>query len=222
MENNKINKKFSFLRRAESFEHAGRGLYIFLKSTHNLWVEISVFVLVVCAGFFFHITKIEWLIILIVSGIVFVSEAFNTAIEIDIELTSPTYHPYAKDTKDVAAGAVLIASILAVITGLMIFVPYLDNYLKYGEDIKQSTVLCNKPEKEIVENYLKENISNLSPEKEVLGGKFYVTRINWLGDNSGTIEYEDGHILLNANFSYDMVNSENNNCYIKINSFVIQ
>lgn len=125
-----ITKKFSFLRRAESFEHAGRGLYILLRSTHNLWVEITIFILVVLAGLFFCITKIEWLLILIVSGMVFVSEAFNTAIEIDIDLTSPTFHPYAKDTKDVAAGAVLISTIFATTVGTVIFWPYVESYFK--------------------------------------------------------------------------------------------
>ena len=122
-----ISKKFSFIKRAESFTHASRGLYIFIKSTHNSWIHISAFVLVVIAGLFFCITKTEWVMIFIVSGIVFISEAFNTAIEIDIDLTSPSYHPYAKDTKDVAAGAVLMAAILAVIVGIIIFAPYIIN-----------------------------------------------------------------------------------------------
>lgn len=121
----KIGKKFSFLQRARSFSNAGRGLYIFLKSTHNSWVEIFIFLIVVTAGIYFNINKFEWIIIIIVSGIVFISEAFNTSIEIDMDLTSPEFHPYARDTKDVAAGAVLLSSILAVIIGLIIFVPYI-------------------------------------------------------------------------------------------------
>jgi diacylglycerol kinase len=62
--------------------------------------------------------------IIIAIGSVLAAEAFNTAIEIDINLTSPNQHPYAKDTKDVAAGAVLITSIFALIIGLLVFVPY--------------------------------------------------------------------------------------------------
>ena len=61
----------------------------------------------------------------IAAGMVLMAEAFNTAIEIDIDLTSPTYHPYARDTKDVAAGAVLIASVTAAVIGILIFAPYL-------------------------------------------------------------------------------------------------
>ena len=125
MENKNITKKFSFIKRAESFTHAGRGVWIFFKSTHNAWIDIAAFILVIIAGLFFCITKTEWIMIFIVSGIVFISEAFNTAIEIDIDLTSPNYHPYARDTKDVAAGAVLLSAILAVIVGLMVFVPHI-------------------------------------------------------------------------------------------------
>lgn len=48
------------------------------------------------------------------------------------------------------------------------------------------------------EKFLKDNISTLSPDKEVLGGKFYVTSISWLGSDKALIEYEDGHIALKA------------------------
>ena len=123
--NNQIQKKFSLIKRAESFTHAGRGIVIFIKSTHNAWIHIAIFVLVILAGLFFQITKTEWLFILIVSGMVFISEAFNTALEIDMDLTSPNYHPFAKDVKDISAGAVLISAILAFVVGIIIFLPYI-------------------------------------------------------------------------------------------------
>ncbi len=122
--NQEETKKFSIIKRAESFTHAGRGIYIFIKSTHNAWLHIFFFIIALILGFYFSITKTEWSAILISSGIVFVSEAFNTAIEIDIDLTSPSFHPYAKDTKDVAAGAVLIAAIMALVVGIIVFLPY--------------------------------------------------------------------------------------------------
>jgi diacylglycerol kinase len=117
-------KRFSIVKRAESFTHAGRGIWIFLKSTHNAWIHISLLVVAVALGIVFDISRTEWLALVFACGLVLVSEAFNTAIEIDIDLTSPEYHPYAKDTKDVAAGAVLLASITAGIIGVLIFWPY--------------------------------------------------------------------------------------------------
>jgi diacylglycerol kinase (ATP) len=117
-------EEFSLLKSGRSFSHAGRGVALFIKTTQNAWIHIGVFVVVVAAGIFFEITRIEWLFIIIVSGFVFTAEAINTAIEIDINLTSPEYHPYARDTKDVSAGAVLISSVVALLVGIIIFFPY--------------------------------------------------------------------------------------------------
>jgi diacylglycerol kinase (ATP) len=126
MENNiETKKNFSIFKRAKSFAHAGRGIKIFLKTTHNAWIELALFVLAIFLAFYFNITIYELLMLILVSGLVFVAEAFNTAIEIDMNLTSPEFHPFARDTKDVAAGAVLISAIVAVIVGVIIFAPHI-------------------------------------------------------------------------------------------------
>ena len=117
-------RAFSIVRRAESFTHAGRGIWVFLRSTHNAWIHVAILVAVIALGLFFGITRTEWLFVTLAAGLVLTAEAFNTAIEIDIDLTSPEYHPFARDTKDVATGAVLIAAIAAAIIGLIVFVPY--------------------------------------------------------------------------------------------------
>ena len=125
MEKISDNKKFSIIKRAKSFKHAGRGLYLFIKTTHNAWIHILILLAVIVAGFYFKISSIEWMILILTGGFVLAAEAFNTAIEIDMDLTSPQYHPYARDTKDVAAGAVLISAITALLVGLLIFGKYL-------------------------------------------------------------------------------------------------
>lgn len=118
------NKRFSLIKRAKSFTHAGRGIFIFIKTTHNAWFHLFIFAVALFLGFYFNITHTDWILLILTGGFVLTAEAFNTAIEIDINLTSPEYHPYAKDTKDVAAGAVLISSIIAGIVGLLIFGQY--------------------------------------------------------------------------------------------------
>lgn len=118
------SEEFSFLKRAKSFTYATRGIYIFFKSTHNAWIHAAVFAAAVGLGLYFSITHLEWMILVLAGGFVLAAEAFNTAIEIDINLTSPEYHPYARDTKDVAAGAVLIASVTALVIGVFIFGNY--------------------------------------------------------------------------------------------------
>ncbi|MBI4118502.1 MAG: diacylglycerol kinase family protein [Parcubacteria group bacterium] len=118
-------KRFSLVKRAKSFTHAGRGLWLFLKTTHNAWVHAFVSLFVVSLGFYFHITTTEWALLVLACGLVFVAEAFNTAIEIDMDLTSPEFHPYARDTKDVAAGAVLVSALVAVVIGVLVFGHYI-------------------------------------------------------------------------------------------------
>jgi diacylglycerol kinase len=87
--------------------------------------------LAIYLGFILNISSVEWAIIVFAVGLVIISEAFNTAIEIDIDLTSPNYHPYARDTKDVAAAAVSIAAIVAGIIGLLIFLPKILPFINY-------------------------------------------------------------------------------------------
>lgn len=119
-----LNDSFSIVKRAKSFTHAGRGLWVFVKSTHNAWIHLVFLAVAVTLGVYFSITVVEWMVLVLAGGFVLAAEAFNTAIEIDIDLTSPEYHPYARDTKDVAAAAVLIAATTALIVGFFIFGHY--------------------------------------------------------------------------------------------------
>ena len=99
-----------------------------------------------------------------------------------------------------------------------------NGWIEHGKpNLAKPTISCGKIEKEqAVEKYLKENISNISIQKEVLGGKFYITKIDWVGNNSGTVEYEDRHIALKASFDYEIkVNEQNNNYSVNINNFKI-
>ena len=114
---------FSIVKRAKSFTHAFRGIQVIMRTQHNAWLHVLATVVAVALGFYFNISINEWLALILSIGLVLVAEAFNTALEFDIDLTSPDYHPFARDTKDVAAGAVLIAAIIAFVVGLIIFVP---------------------------------------------------------------------------------------------------
>ncbi len=116
-------RRFSIIARARSFRYALRGLRIILKTQHNFWIQILAATAVVILGLKYHISATEWCLLVISMIAVLVTEAINTAFEIDIDLTSPEFHPYARDTKDVAAGAVLLTVIGALIVGLIIFVP---------------------------------------------------------------------------------------------------
>lgn len=124
MEGEIDNTKFSIVQRAKSFTYAGRGVWLMVKSTHNTWLQLAVLLGAIIAGFYFDISRSDWGLLILAAGLVLAAEAFNRAIEIDIDLTSATYHPYARDTKDVAAGAVLITAVAAAMIGFIIFGPY--------------------------------------------------------------------------------------------------
>ncbi len=123
MDNMSERKRFSIIARARSFKHAWRGVGIIFQTQHNAWVHGFAAVVVMFLGFWLNISEGEWAVVILSITSVLAAEAFNTAMEIDIDLTSPTYHPYARDTKDVASGAVLLTAIGALIVGLVVFLP---------------------------------------------------------------------------------------------------
>jgi diacylglycerol kinase len=120
----------SIIKRAKSLTHAVRGLWLFMKTTPNFWVHFLTAGILIILGIVFKISHTDWMVLILANGLVIVSEAFNTAIEVDINLTSPDFHPYARDTKDIAAGAVLVAGIVAYIIDIFIFTHYIIELLK--------------------------------------------------------------------------------------------
>lgn len=125
MEHLSEKKRFSIIARARSFKYAFRGISVIFRTQHNAWVHGAVGVGVIFLGFWLQISHLEWGLIILSIAAVLAAEGFNTALEIDIDLTSPEEHPYARDTKDVAAGAVLVTALGAAIVGLIIFIPKL-------------------------------------------------------------------------------------------------
>lgn len=108
-----------------SFKHAFEGIFTALKDERNMKIHVSVMILVIIAGLYFHITRTEWLVCLIFFGLVISMEIMNTALESAVDFTSAEEHPIAKKAKDCAAGAVLVSAISSAVAGLIIFVPYI-------------------------------------------------------------------------------------------------
>lgn len=119
-----MTKPFSLIQRIQSFRHAFRGIKVFFKGTHNAWLHIGVAIIVIGAGLSCGLSHLEWLAVILSIGGVLCAEAMNTAIETCVDLASPGHHDLARDAKDISAGAVLVAVIIAVIVGLLVFVPH--------------------------------------------------------------------------------------------------
>jgi Diacylglycerol kinase len=120
------DKKSSALAKfIAGFGYAAQGIWYAIRTQRNIRVHSGVALVAILLGILLHISTIEFAIIFLTIGAVFIAEMFNTALEFCVDLVSPTYHPLAKHAKDVAAGAVLIAAIIAIIIGLCIFLPHL-------------------------------------------------------------------------------------------------
>ena len=111
------DSKFSFTGRMKSFRYAFLGIITAFRSQHNLWIHLAATLVVICLGFVFHLTMTEWMLITFAIGLVWVAEILNTAIETLVDMVSPEYNEKAGRVKDLAAGAVLIAAIIAIVIG---------------------------------------------------------------------------------------------------------
>jgi diacylglycerol kinase len=112
-----------------SLGFAGSGLVQLLKQERNFQLHVAAFIVVIAAGIFFGITKLEWLVILLISAVVMGLEAMNTAIEKLCDLYSTETHAGIKKIKDISAAAVLIAAVFALCIAVVVFLPYVKKIL---------------------------------------------------------------------------------------------
>lgn len=105
----------------DSFNDAIKGIIYAIRTQRNMRIHMTAAIFVLCACFFFDLSKNELLIITITITLVVVAEMVNTAVEFAIDATTNYYHPLAKIAKNVAAGAVFITAINAVLVGFILF-----------------------------------------------------------------------------------------------------
>ncbi|MEG0826547.1 MAG: diacylglycerol kinase family protein [Bacilli bacterium] len=113
------------IRYVKSFRHAVEGYLYALKNEHNTIIILCATIIVIFLGVYFNIKVYEWLFCLIVIGMVSASEMINTSIEALVDLETVKYHPLAKIAKDTASSATLLFSLISLIGGLIIFIPYI-------------------------------------------------------------------------------------------------
>lgn len=116
---------FSIRRRIRSLYYAMTGILEFIREEHNARIHFVATVGVAILAFVVKVTYTEAATLAIVIGIVWITEMLNTCVERIMDFVHPEEHPKIKFIKDLAAGAVLAASITAVVVGLLIFIPKL-------------------------------------------------------------------------------------------------
>ena len=116
-------------RLVNSFRYAFEGIKQTYIGEQNLKIHTFVAILVIVFGFFLKISYIEWLVCLVLIGLVLMAEFFNTAIEYVVDLASPKIHPLAKAAKDTASAGVLMMAIISALIGGVIFIPKLIDFV---------------------------------------------------------------------------------------------
>ncbi len=129
MELRKKAKKHGIKRFINSFKYSIEGIIYAFKSEQSMTIHVIVCITVICLGFLLKINIFEWLICLILFGLVIATELINSSIEALVDLVSPQKHPLAKIAKDTAAGAVFIFALVALISGIIIFLPKILSFI---------------------------------------------------------------------------------------------
>jgi len=117
------SRKFFLKKRLISFVYAFNGLKILLKEEHNARVHFIAAICAIIASIVFQISACEWIAIIFAVGFVFAMEILNTAIENIADFLSTNTDNRIKKIKDLAAAATLVSAIVALATGLIIFLP---------------------------------------------------------------------------------------------------
>ena len=118
------NKKDSFLvNRLKSVRYAFDGALHLCRTESSIQIQLFIAVFVTIAGFYFNITRTEWLIQIAMIGLVMSIEGINTAIEYIADFVHPDLHATIGRIKDIAAGAVFMASVASVIVAIIIYYP---------------------------------------------------------------------------------------------------
>lgn len=101
------------------------GAYKLASTEHSVISQIAIGILITIAGFYFEISKTEWLFQTLAIGFVLSIEGLNTAVEKIADFIHPDYHERIGFIKDIAAGAVFFAALTAIVIAAIIYIPYL-------------------------------------------------------------------------------------------------
>ncbi len=108
-----------------SIKRAIGGIGFVFKTERNFKIQLVIAGVVIILSFLFGLSKWEWIVVVLLIGMVLSLELVNSTVEKVIDVIHPRFHGQIKTIKDVLAGAVLIVAIVAAVIGLLIFLPYL-------------------------------------------------------------------------------------------------
>ncbi len=122
--------KFSLKTRFGSFKFAFHGLWLLVQNEHNSRIHFLAAIVAIAMGIILKINPYEWSLLIIVIGIVFLTELLNSSLETLADFVNPEWNEKIRNVKDYAAAAVLISAITSVVVGALIFIPKILDLIK--------------------------------------------------------------------------------------------
>ncbi|SNB15209.1 Diacylglycerol kinase [Flavobacterium psychrophilum] len=120
----KFEKDNTFVTgRFKSIGFAVKGVIKLITTEHSVMVQSSIAIILIFAGFYFQISRTDWMFQILAFGLVLGIEGLNTAVEKIADFVHPDYHKRIGFIKDIAAGSVFFAAMTAIAIGLMIYLP---------------------------------------------------------------------------------------------------
>ena len=116
-------ENFSAKSRLDSFRFAIKGFLTLIRSEHNARIHLGAALLAIAAGIILKISRAEWMLIIIVIGMVFLAELINSSLEAIADVADPERNEKIGKAKDYAAASVLVSAIVSLIIGGLIFIP---------------------------------------------------------------------------------------------------
>ena len=115
-------------RLLKSFKYAQKGFIKTWREEQNLQIQSMVATLILFLSYYLGLNRMEWIVIILLIGLVMLMELANSAVERIADVLKPRINSYVKEIKDISAAAVMFSSLIAVIVGIMIFWPYFFSY----------------------------------------------------------------------------------------------
>lgn len=112
-----------FSSRQRSFKYAFSGWWYVVKTQRNAWIHTVASIAVLLLAGWLKLPTRDWALLIIAIAMVWIAEFLNTALEVVVDLSTPSQHPLAKVGKDVGAAAVLIAALSSIIIGVLVLGP---------------------------------------------------------------------------------------------------
>lgn len=113
----------------DAVRYAISGIKMAVKREKNMRIHTLISILVIAAGWLSGITRMEWILVILCMGCVIAVELLNTAIERMADMITLEKNEGIKMIKDISAGAVLIVSVMSCVVGIIIFGPYLLDFI---------------------------------------------------------------------------------------------